>query len=97
MKIDNTLKPLGRLAGGPAVPARTTPQSPAPQGGATTDVQLSSASAQLGNAGGVIDADRVSEIRQAIAEGRFQINPERIADGLLTSVRQLLRNAPQES
>lgn len=37
-----------------------------------------------------MDAARVAEIKQAISEGRFQINPERIADGLLDSVRQML-------
>jgi negative regulator of flagellin synthesis FlgM len=40
-----------------------------------------------------IDAQRVAEIKQAISEGRFQINPERIADGLLTSVREMLGRA----
>jgi negative regulator of flagellin synthesis FlgM len=37
-----------------------------------------------------IDAARVAEIKQAISEGRFHINPERIADGLLASVQQML-------
>jgi negative regulator of flagellin synthesis FlgM len=38
----------------------------------------------------VVDVARVAEIKQAIAEGRFQIQPERIADGLLASVREML-------
>lgn len=38
----------------------------------------------------VVDVERVAEIKRAIAEGRFQINPERIADGLLQSVRDML-------
>lgn len=37
-----------------------------------------------------VDATRVAEIRQAISEGRLDIRPERIADGLLDSVRDLL-------
>lgn len=37
------------------------------------------------------DSQRVAEIRQAIIEGRFQVNPEKIADSLLTGVRELLR------
>lgn len=37
-----------------------------------------------------VNAERVAEIKQAIAEGRFQINPERVAEGLLSSVRQML-------
>jgi negative regulator of flagellin synthesis FlgM len=38
----------------------------------------------------VVDTERVAEIKRAIAEGRFQVNPERIADGLLQSVRDML-------
>lgn len=37
-----------------------------------------------------IDMARVMEIRQAIGEGRLQFRPERIAEGLLESVRELL-------
>ncbi|MBU0752746.1 MAG: flagellar biosynthesis anti-sigma factor FlgM [Gammaproteobacteria bacterium] len=37
-----------------------------------------------------IDVARITEIKQAIAEGRFSINPERIADGLLQSVHEML-------
>lgn len=38
----------------------------------------------------IVNAERVAEIKRAIAEGRFQVNPERIADGLLQSVRDML-------
>lgn len=38
----------------------------------------------------VVDAARVEEIKNAIAEGRFQINPERIADRLIDSVREMI-------
>lgn len=37
-----------------------------------------------------LDAARVQQIRQAIAEGRFQINPEAIADRLIESARELV-------
>ncbi|MFC0709043.1 flagellar biosynthesis anti-sigma factor FlgM [Azorhizophilus paspali] len=37
-----------------------------------------------------IDMARVVEIRQAIGEGRLQIRAERIAKGLIDSVRELL-------
>lgn len=36
------------------------------------------------------DASRVAVIREDIRAGRYQINPERIASGLLASVRDLL-------
>lgn len=37
-----------------------------------------------------VDAGRVQEIRRAIAEGRFQINPEAIAERLIESARELI-------
>lgn len=64
---------------------------------ASVDVQVSSLGSQLQAlerqmAGGeVIDAAKVAEIRQAISEGRLQINPDVIADRLLETVRELLR------
>ncbi|QEM83808.1 flagellar biosynthesis anti-sigma factor FlgM [Halomonas binhaiensis] len=43
-----------------------------------------------------IDMARVTEIRDAIREGRLHISPERIADGLLASVRDMLdKETPQ--
>lgn len=36
------------------------------------------------------DTARVAEIRQAISEGRYQINAGKIADGLINTVRDLL-------
>ncbi|WP_116474243.1 flagellar biosynthesis anti-sigma factor FlgM [Zobellella maritima] len=37
-----------------------------------------------------IDMTRVNELRQAISEGRLEIRADKIADGLLNSVRDLL-------
>jgi negative regulator of flagellin synthesis FlgM len=79
--------------------ARTKPavQGSRRTGSASTDqVDLSDLSARIQDAGSVaaesspIDTAKVAEIKQAISEGRFQINPERIADGLLENVRQML-------
>ncbi|AJG24707.1 Negative regulator of flagellin synthesis [Cupriavidus basilensis] len=36
-----------------------------------------------------IDTAKVEEIRQAISEGRIKIDPSKIADGLLASLREL--------
>lgn len=73
--------------------AANSPQQPE---GASGNVQFSSLSASLSKAETimsstpVVDRARVEEIRQAISEGRFKVDAERIADGLLTSVRQML-------
>jgi negative regulator of flagellin synthesis FlgM len=94
VKITNTPPALGtspessrtKPAGQPARPMVT----------AGDQVALSSLSARLQEAGAamadtpVVDAARVAEIKRAISEGRFQVNPERVADGLLESVRQML-------
>ncbi|MGQ7248686.1 flagellar biosynthesis anti-sigma factor FlgM [Halomonas sp. V046] len=37
-----------------------------------------------------IDTARVAEIRDAIRDGRLEVHPERIAEGLLKSVREML-------
>ncbi|MBI5780541.1 MAG: flagellar biosynthesis anti-sigma factor FlgM [Rhodocyclales bacterium] len=37
-----------------------------------------------------IDSARVQELSQAIRDGRFRVDPERIADGLLAEMRGLL-------
>ena len=42
--------------------------------------------------GGDFDAARVAAIREDIRAGRYQVNPERIADGLMDSVRDLLHS-----
>jgi negative regulator of flagellin synthesis FlgM len=82
-------EPAGR-ASHAAQGNRGTPAS------ATDQVDLSSMSARLQSASAeiagtaTVDTARVAEIKQAISEGRFQINPDRIADGLLESVRQML-------
>lgn len=78
---------------------RTRGQAAAqPAAGSTASerVDISSLSARLQEVGAgetPVNAQRVAEIKQAIAEGRFQINPERIADGLLNSVRDMLGRA----
>ncbi|NYT87073.1 flagellar biosynthesis anti-sigma factor FlgM [Pollutimonas harenae] len=57
-------------------------------------VDLSSAARHLSsleNADNDVDVARVQELRDAIASGQLKIDPSRIADGLLASVRDLLK------
>jgi negative regulator of flagellin synthesis FlgM len=38
----------------------------------------------------IVDAKKVAEIKQAITEGRFQVNSSAVADKLITTVRELI-------
>lgn len=90
MKIDHTIRP--NMPTGTARPS-VPPRSSAP---ASEQVAISSLSSQLQEMSGegeVINAERVAEIKQAISDGRFKINPERIADRLLQDVRQMLNTS----
>lgn len=40
----------------------------------------------------VVDTARVEAIKQAITEGRFRVNPDVVADRLLTTVKELVLN-----
>jgi negative regulator of flagellin synthesis FlgM len=39
----------------------------------------------------VVDSARVTEIRRAIAEGSFKVNPDMVADKLIQTARELMR------
>jgi negative regulator of flagellin synthesis FlgM len=95
VKITNTpVTPLGGSYSGSST-SRTAPAASQPSP-AASEVQVSSLGAQIAGMEGVlsntpvVDSKRVAEIKQAIAEGRFKIDPEKIADGLVDSVRQML-------
>lgn len=96
MKINSAVKTVGTVADGGSRPAASQRPASAAQGGSAEQVAISSLSARLQEIEAglkstpVFNAERVAEIKQAIAEGRFKVNPERIADGLLQDVRQML-------
>lgn len=94
MKIDSSTKPSSTPPLKETRAHSTGKTSPAP----SDDVQLSSLSAALTTSDNVqaFDAGRVSEIRQAISEGRFTINSGAIADRLIASARELV-NAQRQT
>lgn len=62
----------------------------------TDSVRLSSQGQAMANAVGsnnqVFDTKKVERIKMAIADGQFQVNSEKVADGLLDTVRDLLHS-----
>lgn len=62
----------------------------------STSVNLGAASAQLRSMGSsmantpLVNVSKVAEIKQAISEGRFQVNSSAVADSLIRSVTDLI-------
>ncbi|GHT96260.1 hypothetical protein FACS1894185_2230 [Betaproteobacteria bacterium] len=69
--------------------ATRTPAKPAAKNAAGEQVQLSDA-AQIKASETPVNSSRVQEIKQAIAEGRFRVNPEAIADRLISTAQELI-------
>lgn len=99
MKIDNSnsVKATGSLPSndGRARSAKESPKAESSNAGSER-VELSSLSSRMlqmeeaiSNTP-VVDSTKVDEIKQAMSEGRFKVNTERVADGLIESVRQML-------
>jgi negative regulator of flagellin synthesis FlgM len=96
MKIDNSLKSPGTPAAEsrPSKSSKTDSSATASgTSGTGVSVELSGLSAQIHtqlSSGEVIDSAKVAEIKQAIAEGRFRVNPDVVADRLLETVQELI-------
>ncbi|MDF3834356.1 flagellar biosynthesis anti-sigma factor FlgM [Cupriavidus basilensis] len=98
MKINQTTssRPGDASDGAVRSVASAPAQTPAPTPD-TTGVRVSPLAAQVREIGSRlvedsdddIDTAKVDEIRQAISEGRIKIDPSKIADGLLASLREL--------
>lgn len=101
MKVDSSSADsyIGSVAGGPQKVAAQPPAAPVdgaarqapgtPQPGVTLTL---SSTASTGGAGGgeVFNAEKVEAMKQAIASGTFQVNPEAIADKLLANAAEML-------
>ncbi len=100
MKIDNSIKGSpGPVTGGAARQQSPAKSAATPDSPASSQVRLSSL-ASLGvdkvlADAPVTDTNKIAEIKQAIAEGRFTVNADKIADGLIDSVRQMLGKSNQ--
>jgi len=101
VKIDNSVKSVGNTPAGEQRAKVTGPgTSPNPGG---DQVQLSSLSSGMKQAEEaiantpVVDQARVDEIKQAISDGNFQVDANKVADGLIDSVRQMLAAQPTQT
>jgi len=93
MKIENGYKPSAFNVTHKPSPA-STPTNAATQ--AQEAVSLSQAAGSIQSSEGApVNKARIQEIKQAIAEGRFKINPDAIADRLIDSARDLLKDSGQ--
>ncbi|NUU00206.1 flagellar biosynthesis anti-sigma factor FlgM [Herbaspirillum robiniae] len=102
MNVNDALKSTaGRTTEQTQTPPRNGPQSGAAAGNsaaataaASDSVRLSSTYQSLetkaASTSGSFDAKKVAEIKAAIANGTFQVDPEKVASGLLDTVKTLI-------
>ena len=94
---------IGAIAGGPqkvadkpasgteaAAAGVATPQGQQPGVQVTLSSATQSVSAAGASGGEVFNAEKVEAMKQAIASGTFQVNPEAIADKLLSNAAEML-------
>ena len=98
VKIDKSSKPLPPISAGENKVRAANPKSgdnasPVADGTSvnlgTTSAQLRSMESSVANAP-LVNASKVAEIKQAISEGRFQVNAGVVADSLIKSVTDLI-------
>jgi negative regulator of flagellin synthesis FlgM len=96
MKIDDSIKKAAGLNVNTA-PARAgksveKPAVDAKQGDSVhISSQLQTIAGQLAS-GSVFNTEKVDEIKAAIASGTFQVNAEKVAEGLIDTVKDLIHS-----
>lgn len=87
MKIDSSLKSFS-----PSTPssARSTGAKAGGRAESSGGSEVRLSSAAGASSGSPVDSARIAEIKLAIAEGRFKVDANAVADGLLESARQLI-------
>lgn len=99
MKIENSIKtvpasPVNESSISTAKPGLKAAEGAAGREKRGDSVQLSTQLQDIAKnlaSGEVFDAARVAKIKQAISDGHFVVNPEKVADRLLETVRDMIR------
>lgn len=93
MKITDSIKSAPALPTGQAQTssAKSTEKASTSPPSSNT-VRLSSQVHAAEGQAGVFDTKKVEKIKLAIADGQFHVNSEKVADGLLETVRDLLHS-----
>jgi negative regulator of flagellin synthesis FlgM len=96
MKIENStgsFMPSSASESATRASAAKAAETPSPAQGVSVNIgsssQLRSMESSVAGAP-MVDAKKVAEIKQAISEGRFQINSAAIADSLINDVNELI-------
>jgi|688.fasta_scaffold372361_3 negative regulator of flagellin synthesis FlgM len=75
-------------------PVMTTGKTSSAVGGAADPAQAVAIQARLPVTSGDFDAAHVAKIRESIHAGDYKVNTAKIADGLISSVRDLIGKNP---
>lgn len=96
MKIEDSIKKTPSLGVGtkqtatPGKGAGKTESGTVASVNVSVSSQMQALSSTVANSN-VFDASKVEEIKSAIADGRFQVNAEKVADGLIDNVKDMLQ------
>ncbi len=98
MKIDNSVKSVSQAKGTKATGKKSAAGAAkgASSSGSSEKVDINPLSSQLQalesslEQVAVVDTARVEAIKQAISEGRFKVNPDVIADRLISTVKEMV-------
>ncbi len=97
MKIGNPLdKALGVNTARTEASTTTPGKTPSLEGGVSESAKVTLSSTATGLAqsqDGDMDVDKVASVKQAISNGSYKVNPEVIADKLISNARELLQGA----
>ncbi len=91
----SSISPVGDSTTPPAARGKTSSTS-SKQSTSGTNVTIGSTASQLNSLESsmmstpIVDAKKVAEIKQALSEGRFKVNSEVVAEGLIKTVRDLI-------